>query len=65
MKKMQRIVVDWISNSNMEFVSAIIELEGSFEGIPNEVADAFEELSEKERIEVIKKSASTLLKRMS
>ncbi|MCA1066076.1 hypothetical protein QTG56_25700 (plasmid) [Rossellomorea sp. AcN35-11] len=65
MKKNQRIVVEWILNSNMEYLAAIIELEGSFESIPDEVAYAFEELTEKETVEVIKKSAHLYLKRMS
>ncbi|MEF7566028.1 hypothetical protein V4V35_23845 [Bacillus infantis] len=65
MKKNQRVIVDWFSSNDMDFLSAIIELEGSFENIPTEVADAFEKLTAKEKVEVIKKSASNLLKVMS
>lgn len=65
MKNNQLIIVEWFLKNEMEFLSSIVELEGSFESIPDEVADAFEELTDKEKVEVIKKSASSLLKRMS
>ena len=65
MKKNQRIVVDWFLNTETEFLWAIVELEGSYESIPDEVADAFEKLTDKEKVEVIQKSASRILKRMT
>ncbi|MFS8189501.1 hypothetical protein ACMG4J_22595 [Rossellomorea marisflavi] len=65
MNKNQRIVVDWFLFNDTGFLSSIVELEGCFESVPNEVIEAFEELTEKEQVEVIKKSAHSLLKRMS
>lgn len=66
MKKNQQIVIDWFLNNETEtFLPAIVELEGFYESIPDEVADAFEKLNNRERIKVIRKSASKLLKRMS
>lgn len=65
MNKNQKIVCDWFLNNGMDFLSAIVELEGVYESIPNEVAEAFSELTDKEIIEVIKKSANNTLKRIA
>jgi len=65
MKKNQRIVVKWLTESDLNFIDNIHELEAGFdesETIPDEVSEAYEELSYTEKIEVIKKSASNILK---
>ena len=51
MNKNQKIVCDWFINNGMDFLSAIVELEGVYESIPNEVAEAFSELTDKEIME--------------
>ncbi|MEK5183335.1 hypothetical protein [Paenibacillus sp. FSL P4-0288] len=61
MNKNQKIVVEWLSNSQLNFMDNLVELDGCFESIPDDVGCAYEELSEKEKIEVVKKSASNLL----
>ncbi len=65
MNKNQKIVVKWLTNSESNFLDNLHELEGDFdlsETIPSEVSTAYGELSYVEKIEVVKKSASHLLK---
>ncbi|MEC1158727.1 hypothetical protein [Cytobacillus horneckiae] len=64
MEKNQQIVIDYLINTGNDFLSDIVELEGTYESIPTIVSIAFEALTEKEKIEVIKESASYLLKNM-
>lgn len=61
MNKKQKIVLDWLSSSELNFIDNLIEMEGSFESVPDEVLDAYMELSDIQRIEVVKESASNLL----
>lgn len=63
MNKNQRTVVEWLSNTGRDFLSDLVELEGAFDDVPDDVHDAFLELSDREKIEVVKKSASNLLKK--
>lgn len=61
MNKDQCVVVNWLSNTGQNFLSDLVELEGSYDGVPDEVIEAFIGLSEREKIEVIKRSAINLL----
>jgi len=62
MTKNQKIVVDYLSNTGHDFLSDLAELEGAYDSIPDEVHEAFSELSDKQKIEVVRNSASNLLK---
>lgn len=61
MKESQTIIIDWLVSTGNDFLGSIAELEGSFESLPEEVYEAFEGLSDKEKIQVIKESAERLL----
>ncbi|GGF86699.1 hypothetical protein [Paenibacillus aceti] len=63
MTKNQRVVVDWLSNTGYDFLSDLVELEGYYDSVPDEVCEAFSDLSGREKIEVVKQSASNLLKK--
>ncbi|MDU0330502.1 hypothetical protein RW092_09830 [Paenibacillus sp. 3LSP] len=65
MNKYQRLVVKWFCETGQNFISDIAELEGGFDGVPDEVFDAFGKLSYKEQIEVIKEAANKLLSKTS
>lgn len=68
MNKNQRIVVEWLTNSELNYMHNLVELEEGFdesETIPTEVSDSYEQLSDVEKLEVVKKSASNLLKRVT
>lgn len=68
MNKNQSIVVEWLTNSELNYMHNLVELEEGFdesETIPTEVSDSYEQLSEVEKLEVVKKSASNLLKRVT
>ncbi|WP_090811242.1 hypothetical protein [Paenibacillus sp. 276b] len=61
MNKNQLIVIKWLSNTGQNFLSDIVELEGAFDCVPGDVAEAFASLSDREKIEVIQKAANNLL----
>lgn len=68
MTKNQRIVVEWLTNSELNYMDNLHELEEGFdesETIPEEVSEAYEELSYVEKIEAIKKSSTNLLKKVT
>lgn len=68
MNKNQRIVVEWLTDSKLNYMDNLAELQGGFddsETIPEEVSEAYEKLSYSEKIEVIKKSATNLLKKVT
>lgn len=61
MNKNQLVVIKWLSTTGHNFLSDIVELEGDFESVPEDVAEAFATLSDREKIEVIQKAANNLL----
>ncbi|MCZ1268250.1 MULTISPECIES: hypothetical protein [Paenibacillus] len=61
MSKNQLVVIKWLSTTGQNFLSDIVELEGAFDGVPEDVAEAFATLSDREKIEVIQKAANNLL----
>jgi len=63
MNKNQQTVVEWLCNTGLNFMSDLVELEGAYEGVPDNVLESWEEISDREKIEVVKKSASNLLKK--
>lgn len=67
MTKNQRIVVEWLINSELNYMDNLHELEGSFdesETIPEEVREAYDGFTDVQKLEVVKKSASDLLKKL-
>ncbi|WP_028547214.1 hypothetical protein [Paenibacillus taiwanensis] len=65
MNKNQRIVVEWLTNCNLNFMDNLVELEGSFDDsgtIPEEVREAYDGFTYVQKLEVVKKSASNLHK---
>jgi len=68
MNKNQRIVTEWLTNSEFNYMDNLHELEEGFgesETIPQEVSEAYQALSYVEKIEIVKKSASNLLKKVT
>lgn len=63
MNKNQKAIVKWLSNTGQNFLSDLVELEGAYDSVPEEVQEAFAELSDREKIEAVKKSASNLLRK--
>lgn len=61
MNENQKIVVKWLSNTGLNFLSDLVELEGAYDGVPDNVHAAYLALSDREVVEVIKESASNLL----
>jgi hypothetical protein len=57
----QQTVIDWLSNSEYDFMSNLVELEGAYESVPDDVVEAFAALSDAEQIEAIKEAAANLL----
>lgn len=56
----QIIVLKWMINS-VNFQDMLIELEGAYESVPNEICEAYESINQKEKIEVIHKATGILL----
>lgn len=54
--------VTWLSNAEGDFISNIIELEGGYQSVPDDVIDAFEKLNQKQRSVVIYKAAEIIVK---
>lgn len=50
--------VDWLTTADGDFTANLIELEGFFQSVPDEVSDAFAELTSDERVEVIYRASS-------
>lgn len=63
MNDYQLIVLKWMINSG-NFQDMLIELEGAFESVPNEVCEAYENINQKEKIEVFHKATEILLKEL-
>lgn len=63
MNKNQRTVIQYLTNTGYDFLSDLVELEGAYDSVPEEVHEAFIDLSDREKIEVIKRSATILLKK--
>ncbi|WP_338754260.1 hypothetical protein [Bacillus sp. FJAT-52991] len=61
----QLVVVDWLSSTKGDFLVNLIELEGSYPSVPDDVLDAYERLTVKEILEAIKESANNLLVEMT
>lgn len=61
MNKRQKIVVEWLSNTGVNFMSALIELEQDYDSVPNEVCQSFKVLSDREKVEVVNKSSANIL----
>ncbi|MFY0516416.1 hypothetical protein ACOMCU_01105 [Lysinibacillus sp. UGB7] len=59
----QLIVLKWMIKT-VNFQDMLIELDGAFESVPNEVCEAYENISQKEKIEVIHKATGILLKEL-
>lgn len=56
----QLIVLKWMVRT-VNFQDMLIELDGAFESVPNEVCEAYENISQKEKIEVMHKATGILL----
>lgn len=65
MNENQKIVIKWLSNTGQNFICDLAELEGAYDSVPNEVLEAFAELSYKEQLEVVKKSVSKVISKVS
>lgn len=50
--------VDWLTTAEGDFTDNLIELAGFFQSVPDEVNDAFAELTSDERVEVIYQASS-------
>lgn len=59
----QLIVLKWMIKS-VNFQDMLIELDGAFESVPIEVYEAYENINQKEKIEVIHKATGILLKEL-
>lgn len=59
----QRIVLKWMTESGT-FQDAIIELEGEYESIPDAVYEAYDNINQKEKLEVIHKATEILLEEL-
>lgn len=53
--------INWLSKADGDFTSNLVELEGYFQSVPDEVCVAFERLSSRGRIEVIYESSNNVL----
>lgn len=54
----KKACVDWLSKAEGDFTSNLVELEGYFQSVPDEVCNAFERLDSKGRVEVIYRASS-------
>lgn len=63
MNENQKIVIRWLSNTGQNYINDLVELEGGYDSVPDEVCNAFVELSYKEQLEVVQKSVSKVLLR--
>lgn len=59
----QLIVLKWMTESGT-FQDAIIELEGEYESIPDAVYEAYDNINQKEKLEVIHKATEILLEEL-
>ncbi|MBG9693238.1 hypothetical protein ABD91_21095 [Lysinibacillus sphaericus] len=59
----QLIVLKWMVRTD-NFQDMLIELDGAFKSVPNEVCEAYENISQKEKIEVMHKATGILLKEL-
>lgn len=57
----KRTCIDWLSNADGDFTSNLVELEGFFQSVPDEVCDAFERINGRDRVEVIYESSKKVL----
>lgn len=62
MNKKMEIVKDWIVEKS-SYETSIIELEGEYETVPNEVYEAYYALSPLERLKVFKNAVSRIIKK--
>lgn len=53
--------VNWLSKAEGDFTANLVELEGYFQSVPDEVCEAFERLNSRGRIEVIYESSKKVL----
>lgn len=63
MNKDQKVCIDWLVNTDGDYLMNLIEMEGCYQSVPDKVCDSFAKLSSKERIEVVYKSAKSVLKK--
>ncbi|HGQ2848715.1 TPA: hypothetical protein ACLZEB_001182 [Streptococcus pneumoniae] len=56
-------VLKWMTESGT-FQDAIIELEGEYESIPDAVYEAYDNINQKEKLEVIHKATEILLEEL-
>jgi hypothetical protein len=61
MKNNQLIVIDWLVNTGNNFITDIIELDGNYEGIPIGILNAFNDLTDDEKLEVITTAGKELI----
>lgn len=61
MTKDQQAVVEWLDNSEYDFMGNLVELEGAYESVPDDVAEAFQKLTDVEQLEAVREAAGNLL----